>query len=120
MINFKDNDAIQNMILERIEQNFCIDGIEMEWGIDWFDINLPVENTGIAFNDGFKLMVAFRDGKHFGIYCEDYLDEVEVEDMFLYATDGFLFADRVNELSCRLEDKVCKALWGVNVHGEEV
>lgn len=109
MINFKDNDVIQNIILERIEQNFCIDGIKMEWGVDWFDIYLPIENTGIAFNDD-KLMVAFRDGKHYEVYCEDYLSRDEVSDMFEYATDGFLFIDRVCELSARLDDKVLKTL----------
>lgn len=120
MINFKDNEAIQNIILEKIEQNFCIEGIEIQWGMDWFDINLPTENTGIVFNDGFKLMVAFRDNKHYGIYCEDYLSRDEVSDMFEYTTDGFLFMERINELSRRLEDKVCKALWKVNVHGETI
>ena len=109
MVNFKENEAIQSMILERIEQNFSIDGIEMEWGIDWFDINLPVENTGIAFKDGFKLMVIFRDNKHYGIYCEDYLTRNEVADMFEYATDGFLFEDRICKLSAILDDKICKA-----------
>ena len=118
MINFNDNDAIKNMIVEGIGRDFCIDGIEMEWGNDWFNIYLPVENTGISFNDGFKLMVYFKDSegnhKNYYPYVENRYSDSEVEDMFIYSTDGYLFADAVNELSCRL-DKVCNKLWKVEV-----
>lgn len=119
MINFSECDAIKNMILERIESNFCTDGIEVEWGKDWFNIYLPVENTGIGFNDGFKLMVYFKDSegnhKNYHAYVENRYSDSEVEDMFIYSTDGYLFADAVAEMSCRLEDKVCKELWKVEV-----
>lgn len=119
MINFNECDAIKNMILERIERDWCTDGIEMDWGNDWFNIYLPVENTGISFSDGFKLMVYFKDSegnhKNCHAYVENRYSDSEVEDMFIYSTDGYLFADAVNEMSCRLEDKVCKELWKVEV-----
>lgn len=119
MINFSECDAIKNMILERIERDFCTDGIEVEWGQDYFDIYLPAENTGIGFHDGFKLIVYFKDAegrhKHYHAYIENRYSDSEVEDMFIYSTDGYLFADAIAEMSCRLEDKVCKELWKVEV-----
>ena len=118
MINFNECDAIKNMILERIERDWCTDGIEMDWGNDWFNIYLPVENTGISFNDGFKLMVYFKDSegnhKNCHAYVENRYSDSEVEDMFIYSTDGYLFANEVNEMSCRL-DKVCNKLWKIEV-----
>ena len=119
MIDFNECNAIKNMILERIEHDYCIDGIEMDWGKDYFDIYLPAENTGIGFRDGFKLIVYFKDAegrhKNYHAYIENrYLDS-DVEDMFLYSTDGYLFAEAIAEMSYRLEDKVCKELWKMEV-----
>ena len=119
MINFSECDAIKNMIFERIERGFCIDGIEMEWGKDWFDIYLPMENTGISFNDGFKLIMYFKDSegnhKNYHGYVENRYSDSEVEDIFIYGADGGLFAEIIAEMSWRLEDKVCKELWKVEV-----